>query len=53
MSLHMCVMEESVEEWEERVTQQQGLFHGVASPRAESCWVLRLEIIRVRIKKAL
>lgn len=44
VSVYMCVMEESVEEREERVTQQQSLFHGCASQRAESCRVLRLQI---------
>lgn len=44
VSVYVCVMEESVEEREERVTQQQSLFHGCTSQRAESCRVLRLQI---------
>ena len=44
VSVYVCVMEESVEEREEGVTQQQSLFHGCTSQRAESCRVLRLRI---------
>lgn len=39
---NVSVMEEGVEEREERVTQQQSLFHGCTSQRAESCRILRL-----------
>lgn len=44
VSVYVCVMEKRVEKREERVTQQQSLFHGCTSQRAESCRVLRLQI---------
>lgn len=40
---NVSVMKEGVEEWEEGVTQQQGLFHGRTGRRAESGRILRLK----------
>lgn len=41
--MYMGMMKESVEDGEERIAQQQSLFHGSTSQWAENCRVLRLE----------
>lgn len=43
VSVHVCVVKQGVEDGEERVAQQQSLFHGRTSQRAESCGILGLE----------